>query len=294
MYSISFGTLGRDHQPGIEHALVGRAHVLHGTQRRLHDFGHDARAHRGVDNWRRRIGAHAAGIRPLVAIECALVVLRRSKRQRRFAVAQGEERCFFAVEKFLDDEFGASRAKLAAKNHLDGGFRLGDAFRYHHALAGGEPVGLDDDRRAAGARIGLGFVGVAKALVGGGRYAGGAAQILGEALGTLKLRRGAARPESLDACGLQVVHNAGAKRGFRPNDNEIDAVRPTKRDDRGVIGQVERDAFRFLRDAGIAGGAEQTIRQRTGRHLPGERVLASTGAEKQNIHLVSIGLPPPL
>ena len=111
------------------------------------DLRHDAIAHRRVDDRRRRIGAHAAGIRPLVAIECPLVVLGRRHRQRRFAVAEREKRRLFAGEKFLDDKFGAGLAQAAAKHHVDCGFGLGDSLRHDHALAGGQPVGLDDDRR---------------------------------------------------------------------------------------------------------------------------------------------------
>src|SRR5262249_33042471 len=165
---------------------------------------------------------------------------------------------------------------------------------HHDALAGRKAVGLDDDRRSAVARISLGLARRVKALIGGGRYAGRAAQILSEALGTLKLCGRAARPESLDARGLKVVHNTGAKPRFRSNDDEIDAICRAKRDDCRVISRVERNAFRFLRDAGIAGCTKQPTGERTSCHLPGERVLTSTGAEKQNIHLVSIGLSSPL
>ena len=57
-----------------------------------------------------------------------------------------------------------------------------------------------------------------------------------------------------------------------------------KRNDRGVIFDIERDAFSVARDARIAGRAIEPIGQRARRHFPGERVLASAGAEKQDIH----------
>src|SRR6516162_9437465 len=106
------------------------------------------------------------------------------------------------------------------------------------------------------ARISLGLAGRAKALIGGARYAGGATQVFGEPLGALKLCGGAARPESLDARCLEIVHDTGAKRSFRSNDDEIAAICAAKFDDRCVIRQVERNAFCFLRDAGIAGCAK--------------------------------------
>ncbi len=135
-------------------------------------------------------------------------------------------------------------------------------------------------------QIGLGLGGRAETLIGGRRYAGGPAQILGEALGTLKPCGGAARPESLNAGGLQVVHDAGAQRRFRAHDHEVDAIRPAKRNHFAMIRNVEGDALGLMRDAGISRCTEKPVRQRTCRHLPGERMLASAGSEEQNIHWV--------
>ena len=51
-----------------------------------------------------------------------------------------------------------------------------------------------------------------------------------------------------------------------------------------MISVIQGDALRFLRDAGIAGRTIEAIRQRTGGKLPGERVLASAGAEYKYVH----------
>ena len=64
-----------------------------------------------------------------------------------------------------------------------------------------------------------------------------------------------------------------------PTTTKSIAVRPAEGDDRGVIGEVERDAFGLARDAGIARRAIEPVRQRARRDLPGERVLASAGAD---------------
>ena len=45
---------------------------------------------------------------PVVAVEDALVVLRRGQRERALAVAQREQRQLLAVEELLDDAPGAS------------------------------------------------------------------------------------------------------------------------------------------------------------------------------------------
>ena len=54
-----------------------------------------------------------------------------------------------------------------------------------------------------------------------------------------------------------------------------------------MVGEVERDALGFLRDAGIAGRAVNLIRERARRDFPGQRVLAAAGAEDQDIHNAS-------
>ena len=89
---------------------------------------------------------------PVLAVEGALVVLRGGERQRMRAVDQGEEARLLADQEFLDDDFGAGGPERAREAGIDGGrrrlARLGD----DDAFAGGQPVGLDDDRQRAGWR----------------------------------------------------------------------------------------------------------------------------------------------
>jgi hypothetical protein len=54
-----------------------------------------------------------------------------------------------------------------------------------------------------------------------------------------------------------------------------------------VVGDIERDAFGFLRDAGIARRALELIGERARRHFPGQRMLASAGTENKNVHMAS-------
>ena len=92
------------------------------------------------------------------------------------------------------------------------------------------------------------------------------------------------RAERLDAGRLQIVDDAGAQRRLRPDHDEIDLVRLAERDHRRVVGDVERHAFRLLRDAGVARRADQPVGERARRHLPGQRVLAPAGAEEKDVH----------
>ena len=56
-----------------------------------------------VDGRNGRVGAHAAGVGPLVAVEDPLVVLGGGQRHRAFAVAQRQQRQLVAREELLDD-----------------------------------------------------------------------------------------------------------------------------------------------------------------------------------------------
>ena len=98
LYSTSFGPLGGQHQPGVEHARIGRARV---GQRARRSGGRSrpspALRAPGVKIGGRAVGAHAAGIGAGIAVADALVVLRRAERDDGLAVDQGEEADLLAV-----------------------------------------------------------------------------------------------------------------------------------------------------------------------------------------------------
>ncbi len=84
------------------------------------------------------------------------MILRGGERDGGLAVAQREEGGFLAVEEFLDHDLAAGFAETAGEHHVDGVFGFGEVLRHDHAFAGGKAVGLDHDRRAVRAQIGLG------------------------------------------------------------------------------------------------------------------------------------------
>ena len=220
----------------------------------------------------------------MIAIESALVVLRRGKRDRGLAVAEREKRGFLPVQKFLHHHLRAGRTEGAAKHHVDRRLRLGHGGGDDHALAGGEPVGLDDDRRALRAHVALRRIDRAEALIGGGGNGVRLAQILGEAFGAFEPRRRARRAKRLDAGGGEIVDHPGAERRLGSDHDQVDLLRPAKRDDRCVVGEVERDQLAFAGNAGVARRAVEPIHERARGKLPGERVLASTRTEEKNLH----------
>ena len=93
---------------------------------------------------------------PGVAVAGALVVLRRGERQRVLAVDERKKARLFAGEKILDDDLAPGGAEPALdERRIDRPARGIEIFGDGHPLAGGEPVGLDDDRRSVARRYTL-------------------------------------------------------------------------------------------------------------------------------------------
>ncbi len=96
--------LGRDHEPGIEHAAIGRALRAERPDGRFHDLAEDALCELGREDGGRRVSAHAARVGAPVAVVSALVVLRARQRQHGLAVHEGEIAGFVAFEELLDHD----------------------------------------------------------------------------------------------------------------------------------------------------------------------------------------------
>ncbi len=167
----------------------------------------------------------------------------------------------------------AMAASASAQRHRD-----------DHALAGGETIRLDHDRRAFFSDIRQRVGGIGEAAVGAGRNIEFGAERLGESLGALKPRRLFTRTERLDAGGGEVIDDSGRERGFRADHDEIHRVASAEIDHRGMVGDIERHAFGFPGDAGIARRAPQLCHQRGACDLPRQRVFAAAGTEQKNVH----------
>jgi exodeoxyribonuclease VII large subunit len=262
-----------------------------------------------VERRRERYDGIALRLRASAAANVTAHRMRLTRERERLA-ALGE-RAERAVENFLDARWARWErgsqllAAFSYRSVLARGFalvrdRAGRPVRTAASVTVGTPLDVEFSDGHVGARAEVVQASAAprpepprrrrrrgaETLIGGCRNAGGAAQILGEALGTFEARRGSARPKGLDAGSFQIIDNTGAKRRFRTDHDKIDTIVAAKADHRGMIGNIELGAFRLLRNAGIAGGAEQPIDQRTCRHFPGQRVLASAGAKEQNVHRI--------
>ena len=98
---------------------------------------------RVVEVGQRRVRAHAAGVRAAVAVAQPLVVAGRGQGDRAGPVAHGDDARLAALEPRLDDEGRDARRPPGeeGRGQLEGLLRRA---RHDHALAGGEPVGLED------------------------------------------------------------------------------------------------------------------------------------------------------
>jgi hypothetical protein len=74
------------------------------------------------------------------------------------------------------------------------------------------------------------------------------------------------------------------QRRFGSDHDEIDGFIAAEGGDGLVVGDVERDQFGFLGDAGIARRGVKPGQHRRGRQLPGQRMLATAGTDEKNVH----------
>ena len=90
--------------------------------------------------------------------------------------------------------------------------------------------------------------------------------------------------ERLDAFAREIIDDAGGKRRFRADHDEVDLIAPAERDHGCMIGDVEADAFGFTGDTGIAGRAPEFCHQRGRRNLPRKGVFAAAGTKQKDFH----------
>ena len=104
--------VGGEHEPGVEDPVERGAAAAQLVDDRLVDGARDLLDQGGVDPGDGRVGAHAAGVRALVAVEDPLVVLRRGHDDGRLAVAERQQRQLLADEVLLDHDAAGAEALL--------------------------------------------------------------------------------------------------------------------------------------------------------------------------------------
>ena len=287
-----------DHQAGVQktgerHALFG--HALDGRQ---DDFLHRLGVHVGRDHRRGRVRAHAAGVGALIAVEQPLVVLAGRQRDHVLAVAQHDEAGFLAFQEGFDHHarlrlaVGASVVlhaqgvgrTVGAQHPVDRLVRLCQRRRHHHALAGGQAVGLDDDGRAVriDVRMGCCSVGERRIRRGGDLVTGH--EGLGVRLGAFKLCGGLRGPEDAQPTLTKEIDDASGQRTFGADHRERDLFADGELGQLVEVGQRQVVQPAIKRGAAVAGRDIDRLHAGRLQQLPGDRVLASAGANHENFH----------
>ena len=141
-----------EHEPDVKQPAERRALLRHAGERRQANLGFDARAQRGVER-RRGERSHAARVRAVIAVDQPLEVARGKEAADARAVGQEEQRGLLSREELFDEERPPRRAEDAVLEAQPGErSRLAFARRDHHALAGGQAVGLEHAGVAEGRR----------------------------------------------------------------------------------------------------------------------------------------------
>src|SRR3990167_1165172 len=276
-----------DHQPGVEEAGVDVALGGHAAHGRVDHLVHHALVHLGGDHRRRRVGAHAAGIRAGVAVANALVVLAGGHRHHVLAVDHDDKACFFAVEELFDHYTRTGVAEGIAREHIAHGvFGFLQGHGDDHALACGQAVGLDHDRRADFLQVGQGRLDFGEVLVVGCWDVLACEEILGKGLGAFQLRSGGGGAEDIQLARTEQINHAFNQRRFRANDGQLHILF-------GEVSQllngqnVDGDvlALGFNGGAGVARGDEDFLDALVLRHFPGQGVFTTAAADDQYVHV---------
>ena len=205
-----------------------------------------------------------------------------------------DEARFLALQDVLDHHPLAGRPERpVAKRRLESTDRLVHRLRHGDSLPSREPVRLDHDGRAPQAHVIRGGVETVEGLVAGGGNAMSFEKRLRECLRALETRGGRARTETGEAFARERIGDACDERRFRADDGEPDPAPCREVDETLHVLGRDRDVL----DSRLAGGSRIARRHVDPldplgcRELPGERVLASSAADDQCLHLRSASNP---
>ena len=204
----------RQREPGVEQAGKRCASPRHLVDRRLQHRREHLVDQPGRRPRQRRVGAHAAGVRPGVAVADALEVLRRRQRHDGRAVGHREQRHLRPVEVLLhhDPLAGTPRAPAAARSSVT-----------TTPLPAASPSSLTTygapSSSSAARHLRLARTPTDRRS----RHPGRRHDVLGERLGPLEPGRGSRRSEARDPGRPHRVGCPRDQRPLRPDHHQVDA-----------------------------------------------------------------------
>jgi hypothetical protein len=149
------------------------------------------------------------------------------------------------------------------------------------ALASGQPIRLDDDRRALLVDVGVRSRSLGEAGKARGRNVVPDHEALGEVLRTLELSGLPGRPENLQAASAKKVDDARRKRRFRADDRQLDFLSGGKIGECFRVAEIDVFEFTLTRRAGVSRGDEDLLQPRSFCQTPGQCVFATAGTNDQ-------------
>ena len=161
---------------------------------------------------------------------------------------------------------------------------LVQAHRHDHALASSQSVGLDDDGGADLLNMGVGQRSIAERGVGGSGDAVAPHEVFGEGLGALELRSSLGRSKDAKSPGTEQVDHASRQRALGSDHGQANLLLLSEICQRLDIGEIDVDQTRVTRGTAIARRNIDLLDPWALRQLPGQRMLAATAADHQNLH----------
>ena len=239
---------GGHHETRIEESRERSSRFGHAVDDGLHDGVENMLALSGGEDFGIGVGTHAAGVGTPVTVIDGFVVLGWFERDDRFAITDGDEADFFALEEFFDDDFATRRADEGPGEEVgERGFGFGESLCDHHTLACREPVGFQDDGQGellkSGSRLAFGM----GDLILGGWDAVGCHEVFGKDLTAFELGGGTGGAEDEEALGLEAIHEAIDEGRLWSYNCKINFVGNERQ---GIVGVVPSD----FGGAGIAWG----------------------------------------
>ena len=241
-----------------------------------------------VGQYRRgTVRPHAAGIGALVIVPGGFVVLGGGQGHGPLAVAETEEGGFLAHQAFLQHHAVARRAEGPGfhdvAHSLQGFLRIAG---HHHALAGGQAVGLDHQGRAHFDHMVFGDFRIAEHRTAGRGHLCPVHDLLGKGLAALKPRAIGVRTETGDARLAHAVHNAQGQRQFGAGHHQIDLFPAGQIHQcvQVVGGHRHIDRARAA-GASVAGSHKNFTDPRALAKFPDQGMLAPAGTDHKDAHL---------
>jgi len=217
------------------------------------------------------IGAHAAGIRPLIAIEDGLVILARRERHHVPAIAQNDKTYFLTLEKFFDYQVWAER--------LNSAFRLEAIMGDRDPLSGGKSIRLQNHRIPRRIQHLQSGCPRGDAIESRRRNPVFREEILSEHLTSFQSRVGLRGSDNLAPGSPEHIHDPGHKRYLGTHHGEVDLE---FLGDLEIVGRIH--AVRHLGDAGIARRGDDPRHGRALFETPCEGMFAPAAANHQYFH----------